>query len=111
MSEEVLSRGYLGKLLVPCADSGSPVWEIFSEKLDEHDLYLSYDGTIIFSDKRCETHEAPGLMFADPIGAAVFREKCKALGYDVDPVKHYTSIWYNGADSPMSTAKVDEVFQ
>jgi hypothetical protein len=109
MSDNVQSQGYFGKLKVPCAASDSKVWDILSEKLEEHDLYLNYDGTMIYSDERSNSYDG-GLLFAKPNGAVEFRDKCAKAGYEVDPVKYYTCVWYNGADSSMSTAKLDEVF-
>jgi hypothetical protein len=109
MSDNVQSQGYFGKLKTPVGDSGTDAWEDLNEILYAKDLYLNYDGTMIFSDVRSNSYDC-GLIFAIPNGATQFRQKCQNLGHGVDPVKHYSCVWYNGADSPMSTATLNEVF-
>lgn len=110
MSDNVQSQGYFGKLKTPIGDSGTEAWETLQDSLYAHDLYLNYDGTMIYSDTQSPGYDC-GLIFAKPHGASEFRNKCEVLGHFVDPVKHYTCVWYNGADSPMSTATLEEVFQ
>lgn len=110
MSDNVHSQGYFGKLKQPVGDDNNGVWESISEHLQKHDLYLNYEGTMIFSDNQSNTYDC-GLIFVKPDGAREFRDLCLKAGYDVDPVKHYTCIWYNGSDSTMAEAKVKEVFE
>lgn len=109
MSDNVQSQGYFGKLKTPVGKSGSPEWETLQDSLYAHDLYLNYDGTMIYSDTQSPAYDCV-LIFAPANGATEFREKCKELGHVVDPVKHYSCVWYNGADSSMSTATLEEVF-
>lgn len=109
MSDDVQSQGYFGKLKTPVGDSSTEAWETLQAHLYLHDLFLNYDGTLIYSDTRSPGY-ACGLIFAEPFGASKFRNKCEVLGHPADPVKHYTCVWYNGADSPMSTATLEEVF-
>lgn len=109
MSDNVQSQGYFGKLKTPIGDYHTEAWQELSDHLEVHDLCLNYDGTMIFSDERSDSCES-GLIFAKPNGAPRFRQKCENLGHPVDPVKHYSCVWYNGADSPMSTATLEEVF-
>ena len=110
MSDNVQSQGYFGKLLTPVGNYQTVEWETLTEKLAPHDLYLNYEGTMIYSDDQSPGYDYE-LIFAKPNGATEFRLKCKDVGHDVDPVKHYSCHWYNGSDSPMSEAKLDEVFQ
>lgn len=109
MSDNVQSRGYFGKLKTPVGGSRTKEWETLQELLKAHDLYLNYEGTLIYSDIQSPSYDC-GLIFAEPFGASKFRNKCEVLGHPADPVKHYTCVWYNGADSPMSTATLEEVF-
>lgn len=109
MSDDVHSQGYFGKLLTPLPESSTPEWDEFNDALEKHALCLNYEGTMIYSDKQSNTYDS-GLFFVQANGAREFREACIKAGHDVDPVKHYTCIWYNGADSPMSEALVEEVF-
>lgn len=109
MSDNVQSQGYFGKLKTPVGNSGTEEWETLQQQLNPEGLYLNYDGTLIFSDEQSEAYEG-GLLFAKPFGASEFRNKCEVLGHPADPVKHYTCVWYNAADSYMSTATLEEVF-
>jgi hypothetical protein len=109
MSDNVQSQGYFGKLKTPTDPEGCSDWENLQELLEQHNLYLNYEGTMIFSDEQSNAYDG-GLLFAKPHGASEFRNKCEVLGHPVDPVKHYTCVWYNGADSSMSTATLEEVF-
>jgi len=109
MSDNVQSQGYFGKLKTPVGEEGCSEWDSLYEALQAQGLYLNYEGTLVYSDEQSNAYD-DALIFAKPFGASKFRNKCEVLGHFVDPVKHYSCVWYNGSDSPMSTATLEEVF-
>lgn len=105
MSENMISKGYFGKLTTPVGDHTTDAWETRQNSLP-NGFELNYDGTLIFSNDQKPTYEVDGPIFAEP-EAQIFRDQVEALGYEVSQVKFYVCHWYNGADSPMSTADTD----
>lgn len=110
MSETMISKGYFGRLHtpVPSHDEDVQAWDIRNDALPEG-WGLNYDGTMIFSNEERPAYDVDGLIFATP-EAQEFRDQADALGYDVGQVKFYVSHWYNGCDSPMVNAGLEDVF-
>lgn len=103
MSENVVSYGFL--VMVETAITKELEKEEVGERLYfEHDLNLSYSGTIVYTEMTRSDDPAISCMMLSHGNDAdrnAFLEKCKAAGIIVDPstVRAYKSRWYNGADS------------
>lgn len=103
MSDNVVSYGFLAMVEQPITQALER--ENMGEHLYfEHDLHLSYSGTIIYTEMtRNDDPNVSCMMLSHGNDADrnAFLEKCKAAGIIVDPstVRAYKSRWYNGADS------------
>lgn len=103
MSDYYVNIGYMAVLAdaVPEDD-----WEKKHDDLynSGSKLELTYDGSIIFSTDVNKVLYEFDICIGNPCSIEDFIERCKNNGYviDIPTIQPYTSVWYNGADSPMS---------
>ena len=117
MSTTVISQGFIAVLKKPIKNKEL---EDLSESLYEssNGLHINYDGTLIYFDAYSLLPYSKREFYSDLfiVGAQKSEKEyefisllCSAgFEIEVETVKPYTCVWYNGADSPMSTMTKEE---
>lgn len=110
MSNTRITIGYMAELKIPRSEDDYS--EICDRLYDmESNLALNYDCNLLFStDFDDIAYEFTGIKFGLNQSVQEFIEEAKEHGLDVkeETVKPYTCLWYDGADSYMSTTTLEE---
>lgn len=114
MSDTVLSRGFIGKLVVPLSEEQL---EEISETLYDLgvNLHFSYDGTLIYNDivdrgSRTDIYLFQVGKMKDELPLKQqFIDLSRQHGFDVieDTVLPYQCVWYNGSDPPIAMMELE----
>ena len=108
MSTNVNSYGVMAVLNPPLSKD---LWEELTEKFykDGVDVQLNYDCTLIYTIGDTSEYFC-GMVFHDLDGLEDFKKNLNKyhLTIDNDTCTSYNCVWYNGADSHMSTLTLDE---
>lgn len=102
MSRNVLSYGCMAPLLMPLGDYREDAHEIVNNTLNQYNMELNYEGTLVFSQEKGDEHG--DIVLSNPNFREDFLNKLKQIGLLVneDLIQFYTAYWYNGSDSYMS---------
>ena len=100
MSDYRVTSGLMARLIEAVPEDD---YEAISDRLFDADskLHITYDGTLIYStDIDMSSYEFE----------ISFGNKLTTEGFciDISSVQPYTSLWYDGADSPMSTTSLQD---
>lgn len=114
MSEDVLSKGFMVVLATPVMNYSSEEREALQEKLDRIcSLEVNDEGTLVYS--REDSEDAYGIHFADDRDTTkksitTFAAACTEMGLEIqiDTLRAYNCVWYNGSDSDMALMTKEE---
>lgn len=109
MSDYRVTSGLMARLIEAVPEDD---YEAISDRLFDADskLHITYDGTLIYStDIDMSSYEFE-ISFGSKLTTEEFARKCEREGLciDISSVQPYTSLWYDGADSPMSTTSLQD---
>lgn len=109
MSENILSIGCMAKLQTPIGNYQGDMWEDFSEMLNDINLYVNYEGTIVYSSSDLPLYDFE-FSFIDQKIKKDFIKLCLDNGIDINTenVKVYVGHWYDGSDTVMSDTTIEE---
>lgn len=114
MSDYRVTSGLMARLIEAVPEDD---YEAISDRLYDADskLHITYDGALIYStDIDMSSYEFESyefeISFGDKLTTEEFAQKCEREGLciDISSVQPYTSLWYDGADSPMSTTSLQD---
>jgi len=105
MSDNVLSYGFMAVLQTPIPkDLRDEVSEVL---LSKSNLEVNYEGTIVYSDDGGSS-DITGVQFFDSGSFNMFVTELSRMKVKVqNSIKAYSSVWYNGSDSYMSSLKLE----
>ncbi|MEX5639591.1 hypothetical protein [Escherichia coli] len=109
MSDYRVTSGLMARLIEAVPEDD---YEAISDRLFDADskLHITYDGALIYStDIDMSSYEFE-ISFGNKLTTEEFARKCEREGFciDISSVQPYTSLWYDGADSPMSTTSLQD---
>ncbi|BBM62081.1 TPA: hypothetical protein NV937_000818 [Escherichia coli] len=109
MSDYRVTSGLMARLIEAVPEDD---YEAISDRLFDADskLHITYDGALIYStDIDMSSYEFE-ISFGNKLTTEEFAQKCEREGLciDISSVQPYTSLWYDGADSPMSTTSLQD---
>jgi hypothetical protein len=113
VSDNVRSYGFIAVIKDDCE---LPELDVLAEKLwdEKSSIRVNYEGTLVFSDYSLnkpysERGDIYGLWVGkqEEMDFGTFHLDCRKYGIhiDMETVKPYNCIWYNGSDSPMDQLK------
>ncbi len=109
MSDYRVTAGLIARLVDPVPKED---WESITDRLFQADvnLHISYDGMLVYSTDKDVTMYEFDILIGEPSDSTAFSAKCEREGLCIDPssIKPYVSLWYDGADSPMSTTEIGD---
>ena len=110
MSRNVISYGAMAPITAPTGDLHTDAWSARSEFLLRYNLYINYEGTLIFSDRGQNGEEVAGLWLMPDDILHDFLNACGEAGIQIDDelIVPYAAVWYNGADSYMSDLTLEK---
>lgn len=102
MSTNVLSYGAMALLLKPV--SKSEIKELREQLHNKEDIYINYEGTIIYIDMYGESIN-PDIVFMTANINSHLIEMASKYEFEIDTsdIVKYVCSWYIGADPPMDT--------
>lgn len=106
MSDNQVSVGLVAPLNTPISKDK---YDEVSQFLESADLFINYDGTLIFMQVKKMASYNFDMQIGRPENPDTFAAICKVAGYPIQShnCESYVAHWYDGSDSPMSTLTLE----
>jgi hypothetical protein len=120
MSENVRSYGYMAVLVTPLnSEQREEILDKLHDYRSKNPLMINYEGTLVYTDyNKVKAYRERSNIYGLNLGkdatemesadAFIVRTNNEDLAAEASTVHPYNCIWYNGADSDMSSLTKDE---